>query len=222
MRLLDNSLQESWSAAATQSSPAFPRQLYLHACTYLLRALPSDLSAEEAISIENALPQPVRDGLARSRPSCDHHDIVAHGRTSSTSVTGQQAAAQRSTLHRLVAFLVLRFFLIVNMLLPYVRFFLGELYRFERRHRISERVFSAGVQGVDIMGKRSLQFSRRVASVNDGRVGQCMNELMVWWIRGVTGGIHEGVGAGLNIVGASGPGTPHNRQSISRDFQEIR
>ncbi|PVH68189.1 hypothetical protein DL98DRAFT_441780, partial [Cadophora sp. DSE1049] len=38
---------------------SFARQLYLHALTYLLQALPSDLTTEEQLSVRSILPQGV-------------------------------------------------------------------------------------------------------------------------------------------------------------------
>jgi hypothetical protein len=37
--------------------------------------------------------------------------------------------------------------------------------------------------------------------MNDGKVGQAVNEMVVWWVRGVTGGVQQGVEAGLRLEG---------------------
>jgi hypothetical protein len=31
-------------------------------------------------------------------------------------------------------------------------------------------------------------------------VGQVINEVAVWWVRGITGGVQEGIAEGLRVV----------------------
>lgn len=154
-----------------------------------------DLNAEEKMGIETALPRDIRERV--DQKARELQLLRPQGQGPSVEV-GKQA--ERSFLHRLIAHTMLQFFLFLNFLLPYVKLFLGSLYQYERRHRVSERVFSAGVNGVDVMGKRGLDMSNAICGLNDGKVGDSINGLFVWWIRGVTGGIHEGVGEGLNIM----------------------
>ena len=49
--------------------------------------------------------------------------------------------------------------------------------------------------------KSSVQLGNTVCRMNNGKVGQSINEFTVWWVKGVTGGIHQGVGEGLVILG---------------------
>lgn len=212
MQLLDHSLHESCTLTARDPTQTFPRQLYIHACTYLLRALPTEMSAEETISIQNALPREVREGIARQSGTSE---LVARLGSSSDAAA---VPAERSIVHRTISYIILQLFLVFNMLLPYIKLLLGVAYRFERKHRISKRAFSAGVQGVDAVGKRGVELSKALCSLNDGKVGQSMNEVMVWWIRSVTGGIHEGVGEGLSLVGVNSATMP--KQSMFRNVHE--
>ncbi|MBE7180866.1 MAG: hypothetical protein INR71_06600 [Terriglobus roseus] len=199
---------------SARSSPSFSRQLYMHALTYLLRATPTDLTAEEAISVGNALPQDVKSGIARQYAgSVEMVPRPAEG-------GGAEAPEDRSMLHRLVASAILQFFLVFNVLLPYVKVFLAAAYRYERRYRVSERAFSAGVGMADRMGKRGVELSQAVYALNDGKVGQSINGVVVYWVRGVTGGIHEGVGEGLTVVGA-GQGVRAKRRSTVGEAREI-
>jgi hypothetical protein len=48
--------------------------------------------------------------------------------------------------------------------------------------------------------------------MNDGKVGQALNDLSIWWITGVTAGIHQGVGDGLAIVGAKAEISPASKR----------
>ena len=105
-----------------------------------------------------------------------------------------------SLLHKVVAFAVLQCFLFLNLLLPYVKLVMSGVCQYERRYRVSERVFSASIKGADMMGKRGMEASHAVYSLNDGKVGESINRLLLWWFTGFAGGLHEGIGEGLNIV----------------------
>ena len=42
-----------------------------------------------------------------------------------------------------------------------------------------------------------------VLNIGDGKVGQIMAHAAGWFVEGVTGGIHEGLGEGMVIIGAT-------------------
>ncbi|KAF2099631.1 hypothetical protein NA57DRAFT_75133 [Rhizodiscina lignyota] len=216
--LLNNSRLESFSAErrSAEFTAILSRQQYVHAATYILRGLPEDLSTEEKMGIETALPREVRESVASST---NQLQLLKSG--SQGSSTKGDTQVERSILHRIVAYMVLRFFLILNLLLPYITVCLGRVYHYERKHRVSERMFSASISGIDMVGKRSMELSHTVYGLNDGKVGESINELLVWWIRGVTGGIHEGVGEGLNIVSQRKIGQPDMHTQGSDRVQEI-
>lgn len=109
-----------------------------------------------------------------------------------------------SWLHRLLASSIIQFFLLLHLLLPYVKLFIGHAYQYERQHRISERLVSSSINTVDELGRRSIRFTNAIFQMNDGKVGQAINDLTLWWLRGVTGGIHEGVSEGFLLLGANG------------------
>lgn len=155
-------------------------------------------------------------------PDTIRDDIAQRARAESLALICQRQAhnpvvpqPRRSILHRFVAYTILKLFLAFNFLLPYIRISVGVLYRYERRHRISQRIFSAGVNGVDTMGKRGMKLSQVVYGLNDGKVGQAINEIIVWWIQGLTGGIHEGVGEGLSVMNNTRPSPSRKRLSES-------
>jgi hypothetical protein len=106
-----------------------------------------------------------------------------------------------SILHRFLASLIVQLFILTNFLIPYIKVFLGACYKYEREHRISERVFAGSLGGLDWSVKKGMEISDCVGAMNEGRVGQAISETVVWWIRGLTGGVHQGVGEGLLIMG---------------------
>lgn len=178
------------------------RQLYVHGITYLLRGLPGNLSPEEKMSVSSAIPDDVVAVRAVALPSTDlaRRDRILPGPI-------KEAYQDPSILHRILAAVIVQMFLLVHILLPYVKVFMAAAYRYERQHRISERVLSSSVSTMDGVMRRGMEISNSVYRMNEGKVGQALNELMVWWIRGVTGGIHQGVGEGLVIIGLDVPKT---------------
>ncbi len=62
---------------------------------------------------------------------------------------------------------------------------------------------------MDSLGKTGLSLTGAIYGMGDGRVGQAITATAAWFIESVTGGIHEGLGEGMVIMGAprrtSGP-----------------
>ena len=187
------------STSPANGSPSLIRQLYIHGMTYLLRGLPGDLSAEEKMTVSSAIP----DDVAALRAVTLSTDLTRQDGYPSGS--GKERYRNPSILHRMLAAAIVQMFLIVHILLPYIKVFMAAAYRYERQHRISERLLSSSITTIDGVMRKSMEISNSVCRMNDGKVGQALNEMMAWWIRGVTGGIHQGVGEGLVIIGLDVP-----------------
>jgi len=202
LTLINLAGQESSTVSTTPAngSPSLIRQLYIHGMTYLLRGLPNNLSPEEKMSISSAIPDDIAALCTVTLPSTD---LARHDGNMAGSI--KEPYQSPSILHRMLAAVIVQMFLIVHILLPYIKLFMAAVYRYERRHRISERVLSSGISTMDGVMRRGMEISNSVYRMNEGKVGQVLNELMVWWIRGVTGGIHQGVGEGLVIIGLDAP-----------------
>ena len=183
--------------AIDNTSRFFSRQLYIHALTYLLRGLPQDLTSEEQMSICSALPSAV---------------VKSDQVTTSTWATEKQKSGERqetniysvqpSVLHRILASCIIQTFLLIHLILPYLRLMAYSAYQFERKNRVSERLFSSTINTIDEIGKRSLNYTDAVCKLNDGRVGEALTEFAGWWIREIAGGVHEGLVEGMVILGA--------------------
>lgn len=174
---------------------SFARQLYIHALTYLLRALPTDLTAEETMSVRSALPT----GVVAPPPS--EYNAIA-GQPHGTSV---KIPDEPSLLHRTLASTIIQFFLFMQFVLPYFKYLVTSAYQYDREHKITERVLSQSIETVDTLGKGGLTLTAAIYNMGDGKVGQVLSETASWLVEGVTGGIHEGVGEGLIIMGARRP-----------------
>ncbi|PIG84595.1 hypothetical protein AARAC_002425 [Aspergillus arachidicola] len=166
------------------------RSLYMDALCYLLQALPTDLTYEETARIRKNLPGPVSNSLAVPSTAGFVNQPV-HTRH----------PAERSYLHRLLASSIVHLFLLLQFLMPYLKIVLHRLYQFERSHRVTERVVSASLDAADSLGKRSVSLGTTVLSLHDGKVGVAVSSLAAWWVEGIAGGIYEGIGEGMTILG---------------------
>jgi hypothetical protein len=171
------------------------RQVYVHGVTYMLRGLPTDLSSDEKLGIWSAIPAEVQQIAPIANTAAKTQSVARAGETSAAPV-------QASRLQQAVASLVVQLFVITQFLLPYIRYYFAVLYGYERRYRVSERVIASSVQGCEGMFKTGLQLTSAISQMNDGKVGQALNEMSVWWVNGVTAGIQQGVGDGLTLLGA--------------------
>lgn len=150
------------------------------------------------MTIQHNLPARVKVTLAAS-------SAVQPGAEAAVTMANQGAGTryptERSYLHRLLASSIVQFFLIVQFLLPYVKILLQQVYRYERSHRITERLVTATLDAADSLGKGSVSLGSTVLRLNEGKVGTAFTNLAAWWVEGVTGGIYEGVGEGMMILG---------------------
>jgi len=55
------------------------------------------------------------------------------------------------------------------------------------------------------LGKGGINIGSAVLSLSEGRVGAAISSFAAWWIEGVTGGICEGIGEGMVILGVVRP-----------------
>ncbi|KAF2465592.1 uncharacterized protein BDR25DRAFT_328613 [Lindgomyces ingoldianus] len=195
--LLTQAYQESNALArgAADASAVLARQLYLHGMTYLLRGIPADLTPEETLSLQAAIPVGILD--LQNDPNA--HALIPFPQQGSVSQEGP--VQNPSLLHRLTASIVFQTFVLIQFLLPYIRLFIGHAYRWERENKVTQRLFSKSITTVDELGRRSLQLSQTVCRMNDGKVGQAINDLTIWWVRGLTGGIQQGLSEGVVILG---------------------
>ncbi|KAL5687925.1 hypothetical protein EMGR_001239 [Emarellia grisea] len=152
----------------------FVRSLYINALGYLLDALPADLTDEESMTIQHNLPARVKVTLAAS-------SAVQPGAEAAVTMANQGAGTryptERSYLHRLLASSIVQFFLIVQFLLPYVKILLQQVYRYERSHRITERLVTATLDAADSLGKGSVSLGSTVLRLNEGKVGTAFTNL---------------------------------------------
>ncbi|KAG8628747.1 hypothetical protein KVT40_002612 [Elsinoe batatas] len=217
LNLLSLAAQEttttSTSSQPDQSSTPFARQLYIHALTYLLRALPTNLSPEETTSLSASLPSSLLPDplLLSSQPhlSTSYFPAQPQGPFPSDPDFSfdqdpepeQEYTQTSSILYRLTSLLITRLALIIAFLLPWIQYLLSLLLRLNREHNISSRMFSSSLATADAMGRGAWGVTSGILALQDGKIGKVVEGVLQWWIRGVTGGVWEGVGEGLEILG---------------------
>jgi hypothetical protein len=167
----------------------------------MLRGLPIDLSVDEKMSIWSSIPPDVQ----QISPITNSAVVIHPGKQ---RIGGATNTKNPSLLQQVVASFIVQMFMITQFLIPYIKYCLAIVYKYERRYRISERVIASSVQTCEGMMKTGLQVTDTICRMNDGKVGQALNEMSVWWISGVTAGIHQGVGDGLAMLGAKEDASP--------------
>ena len=61
---------------------------------------------------------------------------------------------------------------------------------------------------LDTLRKTGLGITAAMYGMGDGKVRHVIAELAAWFAEGVLGGVHEGLGEGMAIIGAA-PRRPH-------------
>ncbi|KAJ9138926.1 hypothetical protein NKR23_g8229 [Pleurostoma richardsiae] len=186
MRLMDTAIIEANPANAGYS-PAFERKAYIDGVSFLLKGLPRDLDESEMIALGSSLPttfgsMSATGGLPNSASS--------------------QAYGERNVLHRSIQTVVVKLFVLLHLIMPYVIFLLRQLAQLERKYKVSENVVGQTIELANAFGRCSVSLSGTIYNMSDGKVGQALANVFAWAIEGVAGGISDGVGEGLARVGA--------------------
>jgi hypothetical protein len=142
--LLNRAVQE---ASSPEQCPGLTRKMYVDGLLYLIEALPDDLSDDELLRIRRALPACNDEDLSE-RPlrelSQSTHGLNRSKSTEKSSRSITYAASTGMTFYMMF---------LINLLLPYVHLLLSQLYRYERRYRISDRLVNNGISA----GRKSSQ-----------------------------------------------------------------
>ncbi|KAL3482003.1 hypothetical protein BJX99DRAFT_112775 [Aspergillus californicus] len=190
-----------YEAQRPQCEPHLVRSLYLNAVTYLMSALPEDLTSEEAATIRSSLPETLR--------------------ASQPTITGPAAAPPtRSYLHLLLASSIVYFCLILQYLMPFIKDILFHLYQYERSGRVTERVTTLGLYLAEKLSRGSLNFGSTVLNMYDGKPRNAVTNVASWWLEGIAGGIYEGVGEGMTILGFAVPDSILERSLDNRKKED--
>lgn len=172
--LLNAALVESHQQDSQRQ--AFSRQLYINGMTYLLQGLPSDLTEQEVVHLQSALPK----SLDRSP-----HSYYSSYKSPNPSV-----------LHRGVATTVMLFCLLLRLTLPYIKYFLAMTYNYERSHHVTEDALTLSINLVNHFSKLGMDVTR--TAMNNKPVV----EVITYCVDGICGGLNEGLCEGIKAFDA--------------------
>lgn len=170
------------------TKPENTRALIIDANKWLLRSLPDQLAPHELEEIEEVLPAGLDDPdriqrrQARDRPRSSRPD-------------------KRSWLRRLIALVILQGSLLVALVIPYVTTLLNNCYRFERRHHMTERFLTGSVDMTNVVGESGMELKDAVFRLGQGRLISAVVHTGGWVVESVIGGVSDGAGEGVAIVG---------------------
>ena len=91
--------------------------------------------------------------------------------------------------------------LLLYSILPYVQLLLQHAYQYDRKHKISRRLFAKSALTVDLLGRQTLLLAATLCAMNDGKIGEAVKDVGTWWVQGVSGGVYDGVGEGMHVLG---------------------
>lgn len=177
----------------------------MHGMAYFLRGIPPDLTQDELLSLQAALPANMLN--VQNDPGA--HALIPFSRQN--GLAREHPARSPSILHRVTAAIVFQTFVLIQFLMPYIKMFIGHAYRWEREHKVTQRIANKSIITVNEVGRRSLQLSHTICRMNDGKVGQAINDLTYWWVSGLTGGLQQGISEGVGMIGTDGNQTGNGR-----------
>ncbi|MCJ1477459.1 hypothetical protein MMC13_006131 [Lambiella insularis] len=187
LKLLESAVLEA--RCSNSGSQVFARRLYVDALAYLLQGIPGDLTEAEA-----AVLRPAIKPLLQGKTMKNRNEMLS-------GASNPQPPKPLSMLHRLMASSVVCIFIFFSFILPYVKVFLQNAYKYERTNHISERLFAASLDTMDQVGKKGIGVAGVVLQSGNGRLGAVAAGIVSWWIDGISGGIRDGVGEGIALLG---------------------
>lgn len=189
--------------------------MYINALGYLLDAIPKDLTPEESVRIERSLPVKIKASLPAPA------DLTSCATCGPNHQANTRLTPRRSSLHRLLASSILQFFIILHFLMPYIKIMIRKIYQFERSHRITERAIAATASAADRVTKSGLSLGFDILNMREGQVAIGASNLLAWWVEGIAGGVCEGVGEGMTILGVVRPSPGLERASIQLSRERV-
>ena len=181
---MGTSLREANQDAAMRS-PSFERKAYIDGVSYLLKALPQDLDESELAAIRRSLPKTMEEQNGQGR--------LTNG------------PENPNLLHRSIQRVVVKIFILLHLIMPYVIFFFRQAAQLERKYKVSENVVGQAMDLANAFGRGSVTLSGAIFNMGDGKVGQALASACSWALEGVAGGLSDGVGEGLAAVNAKRP-----------------
>ncbi|KAF2968532.1 hypothetical protein GQX73_g5058 [Xylaria multiplex] len=170
-----------------KEDPGFSRKSYIDGITYMLMALPDNLSDQETATIREALPSSFVDAK-----------LVDGG--NGGAIGWKQPPEGRTALQWCIANLVAILVVLIHVALSYATLVARVGAHYERRHNISQQIVSRGFIIATAVGRHSVFLSAKVCAMKDGRFGKAVGSIAGRTIESIACGIQEGIGQGLTMI----------------------
>ncbi|KAH8800160.1 hypothetical protein F5884DRAFT_809473, partial [Xylogone sp. PMI_703] len=72
-------------------------------------------------------------------------------------------------------------------------------YAYERKHKISERVVSHGLDMADARGEKRVTVTEAISGITDDKAERIIGEAGAWIVEEVVGGVNEGITEGTAV-----------------------
>jgi len=175
-------------AQQPDAKPENTRALLVDANKWLLRSLPTHLELSELEEIEEVLPV----GL-------DNPERIS--RRQARIQSSASVANKRSWLRRAIAFSILQTSLFIALMIPYVTALINTCYRLERQNHITERFLTGGIDITNAVGESGMEVKDAMVRLGRGRLAIAMVHTGGWVLESIIGGVSDGAGEGVAIVG---------------------
>ena len=188
--LISRSAREAMS---TSQEIELTRRLYVDGVAYFLRGLPGNLTAEERVRLSASLP-PQLDSA--SRPDSP---VTIDSTTPEEQTSDPIPIVRSSVIRHIVAKNTVCILLVIKFVLHWVWLLSERAYRYDRRHRISDWALLKGVIIIDCIWKRAMELANRVCAMDNGKVGQTLEEVSRYLAQEVSSGLYDGIGEAVGL-----------------------
>ena len=168
--------------------PENTRALIVDATKWLLRSLPYDLNSAELEVIEEVLPTRL-----------DNPDRIS--RRQARILSAASRPEKRSWLRRAIAFAILQVSIFIALIIPHLTALVNSCYRLERRHHVTERFLTGGIDITNIVGESGMEVKDAMFRFGQGRLANAIVHTGGWIFESIIGGLSDGAGEGVAIVG---------------------
>lgn len=186
---MNQACNESTVTSLGHCENATGRQRFLNATTFILRALPADLTRDELLSLQAA------------GPTCMLR-AVQHPNTSTQVRTGlpkQNSSRNLTPFQRIVATMIIQSLIVLQFLLPYIKLFVSRVYMWECEHKLVRQIIKSTMRGCKRAVTIIRGISRRVSHLTRGRIEQALKGATVWCVEGLVVGIQQGILEGVDM-----------------------
>lgn len=169
------------------------RRLYIDGISYILRGLPTDLTAEETTVLRAATPPTLLP-----EPSTQPHQQEP------TSSEANPKTEPPTVLRRAISTLTFYTLLLLALVLPYFQALLTTLQALDARHRVSTRMFEQSTILLRLLAAQALALAALAWDAGDGALRHSCRDFGVWVLKDVCGGLDEGVGRAVGELRLAG------------------